>query len=123
MSLHTFEKTSVEGCGRCGLACSTLPTPPLYKGGGGVEVRNRLLGVVWENRDRGRSGTPPFERERPMTQPTDFEEYGDDGLEYDEPRCSTCRGTGIVNALTAPLDGPFVVSFDDCPHCDGLGYF
>jgi DnaJ-class molecular chaperone len=37
-----------------------------------------------------------------------------------EARCSLCRGTGQINALT---DQPyvFVASYADCPLCDGTG--
>ena len=55
----------------------------------------------------------------------DFDPYEEDfWRDFDcEPECPTCRGTGIVNALTAPKDMPyFVASHADCPHCDGAGY-
>lgn len=34
--------------------------------------------------------------------------------------CTTCRGTGQVNPLTAP-EGMLCLSSTDCPHCDGTG--
>lgn len=34
--------------------------------------------------------------------------------------CSTCKGRGTVNPLTAP-PGFFCVGTTDCPDCDGTG--
>lgn len=44
-------------------------------------------------------------------------------VEIDEDdyfKCSTCKGTGVVNPITAPKDF-FCVSTTECPHCDGSG--
>ena len=52
----------------------------------------------------------------------DMGNYYDDWENEETYKCPTCRGTGEVNALTAPRDMPyFVASYADCPHCDGTG--
>lgn len=45
-----------------------------------------------------------------------------DETEWDDdtPVCQTCKGTGIVNPLTAPA-GFFCTTSTTCPHCEGSG--
>lgn len=40
--------------------------------------------------------------------------------EDDLDACPTCRGSGVVNPLTAP-PGFFTAVTTECPHCDGTG--
>ena len=53
----------------------------------------------------------------------EMEHYDDYGPydAYDEPeQCCTCKGSGIVNPLTAP-EGFLCFSVTECPTCDGTG--
>lgn len=40
----------------------------------------------------------------------------------EEEKCTTCKGTGMISALTVTLrQGPFIASYGECPDCDGSG--
>ena len=39
-----------------------------------------------------------------------------------ETPCSTCKGSGSINPLTAP-PGHFCVSTEECPCCEGAGAY
>jgi DnaJ-class molecular chaperone len=53
-----------------------------------------------------------------------FDPYDEDyfrDLDADDEKCSLCKGTGTINALTNQ-DIVFVANYADCPHCDGTGF-